>query len=164
MKKATRLLALLLAALMVLTACGGGGETTPPAANDGGQSGETTPADDGITPVTDWYTWQLQGTEIETFLIFNSEVSSTLEVLTACNSPLLERNGAGQLVAAGAKEWGSEDGGLTWTFKLRDDITWVDVSGPRLADRPGVGAQLPQERRRQYLHAQPAGQGRAGIL
>ena len=129
MKKATRLLALLLAALMVLTACGGGGETTPPAADDGGQSGETTPADDGITPVTDWYTWQLQGTEIETFLIFNSEVSSTLEVLTACNSPLLERNGAGQLVPAAAKEWGSEDGGITWTFKLRDDITWVDVDG-----------------------------------
>ena len=28
-----------------------------------------------------------------------------------------------------AKEWGTEDGGLTWTFKLRDNVKWVDVNG-----------------------------------
>lgn len=33
-----------------------------------------------------------------------------------------------------AKEWGSNDGGVTWTFQLRDDVKWVDVNGNVMAD------------------------------
>ena len=136
---ATRLLAMLMAVMMVLTACGkdsgdpgkdaSGGTTPPPATAPTTPTEPAAPEEAKAEPLTDWVTWQLATSELETFVIFGTESSPSLEVLTACTTPLLERNGAGQLVAAGAKEWGSEDGGLTWTFKLRDDITWVDVSG-----------------------------------
>ena len=136
---ATRLLAMLMAVMMVLTACGkdsgdpgkdaSGGTTPPPATEPTPPTEPAAPEEAKAEPLTDWVTWQLATSELETFVIFGTESSPSLEVLTACTTPLLERNGAGQLVAAGAKEWGREDGGLTWTFKLRDDITWVDVSG-----------------------------------
>ena len=136
---ATRLLAMLMAVMMVLTACGkdsgdpgkdaSGGTTPPPATEPTPPTEPAAPEEAKAEPLTDWVTWQLATSELETFVIFGTESSPSLEVLMACTTPLLERNGAGQLVAAGAKEWGSEDGGLTWTFKLRDDITWVDVSG-----------------------------------
>ena len=130
---------MLMAVMMVLTACGkdsgdpgkdaSGGTTPPPATEPTPPTEPAAPEEAKAEPLTDWVTWQLATSELETFVIFGTESSPSLEVLTACTTPLLERNGAGQLVAAGAKEWGSEDGGLTWTFKLRDDITWVDVSG-----------------------------------
>ena len=136
---ATRLLAMLMAVMMVLTACGkdsgdpgkdaSGGTTPPPATEPTPPTEPAAPEEAKAEPLTDWVTWQLATSELETFVIFGTESSPSLEVLTACTTPLLERNGAGQLVAAGAKEWGSEDGGLTWTFKLRDDIVWVDVNG-----------------------------------
>ena len=136
---ATRLLAMLMAVMMVLTACGkdsgdpgkdaSGGTTPPPATEPTPPTEPAAPEEAKAEPLTDWVTGQLATSARETFVIFGTESSPSLEVLTACTTPLLERNGAGQLVAAGAKEWGSEDGGLTWTFKLRDDITWVDVSG-----------------------------------
>ena len=136
---ATRLLAMLMAVMMVLTACGkdsgdpgkdaSGGTTPPPATEPTPPTEPAAPEEAKAEPLTDWVTWQLATSELETFVIFGTESSPSLEVLTACTTPLLERNGAGQLVAAGAKEWDTEDGGLTWTFKLRDDITWVDVSG-----------------------------------
>ena len=47
---------------------------------------------------------------------------------------LLEFDNRGKLQSSAAKEWGTEDGGQTWTFKLRDDVTWVDVNGNYKAD------------------------------
>ena len=53
-----------------------------------------------------------------------------------CNltDPLLELDSYGKLAPCVAKEWGTEDGGLTWTFKLRDNVKWVDVNGNEKAD------------------------------
>ena len=33
------------------------------------------------------------------------------------------------MIPAVAKEWGTKDGGKTWTFKLRDNAKWVDMNG-----------------------------------
>ncbi len=46
----------------------------------------------------------------------------------------MEVDTKGKLVPAIAKEWGTEDGGLTWTFKLREGVKWVDVNGQEKAD------------------------------
>ena len=40
----------------------------------------------------------------------------------------------GKLVPGIAEEWGTEDGGLTWTFKIRQGVKWVDVNGNEKAE------------------------------
>ena len=141
-KKNMRLLALLLAAVLALSACGGGnkddssggGETTPPAST-GTDTPGTTPAEPSepagtkAEPVKDFTTYQTAANEMETFLVFNNEGQATQDVLANCMVGLLEVTPKGTLQPAIATEWGTENGGLTWTFKLRDDVTWVDVNG-----------------------------------
>ena len=136
-----RILSLLLAAILVLSACGGkdspqpnggtssGNETTSPGAEP------STPAqpDTAGEPIQELVSFALQNAEMSTFLIHNSESQFDLNVLCNAYAPLLEVDTQGKLVPAAAKAWGSEDGGLTWTFQLRDDVTWVDVDGAEKA-------------------------------
>ena len=79
-------------------------------------------------------TYQTQVNEMETFNILYSQSSKELDVLTNTNDGLLTADPYGKLAPAIAYEWGTEDGGLTWTFKLRDDVKWVDVNGDVKAD------------------------------
>lgn len=141
-KKTTRILAMLLAALMVLSACGGGNDnpnnsdTQNPGTTDT-DTNTTTPTDtseppapsNGGEPIKDLVMWQTQANEMENFLMVHSEGAKDLDVLCNNLSPLLELDNHARLNPAVAKEWGSEDDGKTWTFKLRDDVTWVDASG-----------------------------------
>ena len=134
-KNSVRILALLLAALLALSACGGKDTTTQPggdapAGNEpAGEPGQPGQPDNGGEAITDFVDFQLQSSEIRTFCLLNSEDSVNSNVLCNAYSPLLELNNKGTLGPAVAKEWGTEDGGLTWTFKLRDDVVWVDVDG-----------------------------------
>ena len=134
-KNSVRILALLLAALLALSACGGKDTTTQPggdapAGNEpAGEPGQPGQPDNGGEAITDFVDFQLQSSEIRTFCLLNSEDSVNSNVLCNAYSPLLELNNKGALGPAVAKEWGTEDGGLTWTFKLRDDVVWVDVDG-----------------------------------
>ena len=70
---------------------------------------------------------------METLLVLYSESTKDLDFLINCISPLLEIDQRGQYVPGVATEWGTEDNGLTWTFKLRDNVTWVDVNGNEMA-------------------------------
>ena len=138
MKKFISLL-LVLTMVMSLVACG---NNTADNAGSDTQTGNTTqtetpstetPADEG-EPITDLVTWEISSKEVAVFLMLNSEDSTDLNVLCNTYSGLLEFDNKGRLTPAVASEWGSEDGGLTWTFKLRDDVTWVDVNGNYKAD------------------------------
>lgn len=118
MKKRTKLLALVLALGMVLTGCG---------SSDAGKGG----SGDGIK---DLVTWERSNREMENVFILNSEMANDLNVLGNCVEGLLETDAQGKLIPGLAKEWGTEDGGLTWTFKLREGVKWVDVNGNVKAD------------------------------
>ena len=90
-QKTARLMALLLAALMVLTACGGGGkdtgnggESTPPVGDGGGETTPGQPEGSKSEPIKDLVTYQTQANEMETFLIFYNDTTSTLDVLSNC--------------------------------------------------------------------------------
>lgn len=146
-KKAAKVLALALAAAMVLSACGGGSSSG--GSGNGGASGgaasgsENAGSGDNASSsgvgeashaITDLVTYESQNNEQEGFLMQNTEKSADLNVLCNVYSPLLEVNNKGQLVPAVATEWGTDDGGLTWTFKLRDDVKWVDYNGNVMAD------------------------------
>ena len=147
-KKLARILALTLAAMMVLTACGDGGKKddggktdTPPASADGEtpSTPDETPGEgetpsggaygSEFEPVKDFVTYGSAGSDMSTFLVFGSENANELDPLSNCLAYMLEVDNHGKMHAAAAKEWGTEDNGLTWTFKLRDDIVWVDVNG-----------------------------------
>ena len=120
-KNHVRILSLLLAAMLALSACGG--------TNGSGKNDENQTTSNGGEPIKDFIDFQVQASEVRTFCLLNSEDSVNSNVLCNAYSPLLELNNKGALGPAVAKEWGTEDGGLTWTFKLRDDVTWVDVEG-----------------------------------
>ena len=71
---------------------------------------------------------------METFNILYSQRAEDGENLTNLVDGLLEVDTDGKLVPGIAEEWGTEDGGLTWTFKIRQGVKWVDVNGNEKAD------------------------------
>lgn len=135
MKKSSlsRILALTLSIMMVLTACGGNNNN-----NESGQNVTEEPETPAETTnageINDLVYPKLLTRELETFNILHSQRGEDAENLTNIVDPLLEVDSYGQLVPAIAKEWGTEDGGLTWTFKIRDGVKWVDVNGNEKAD------------------------------
>lgn len=125
MKRRAKLLAFALAAVMCLTACGGGAGSK----NESGSGDENKSAG-----LTDLYTFETANREMENVFILNTEMAHDLNVLCNTNEGLLETNNKGQLVPAIAEKWGTEDGGLTWTFNLRKGVKWVDQQGNEKAD------------------------------
>lgn len=120
-KKHIKCLAAILAMLLALTACGGGG-----GGGKGGGAGE---------PIKELITYEISGSrEMTTFFILNTESAEDFNVLCNAYSGLLEVDTKGQLSPAIASEWGTEDNGKTWTFKLREGVKWVDVNGQEKAD------------------------------
>ena len=143
-KTVSRLLALALTAALVLTGCGGGTTTEEPAdtsENTGTtESTETTEGETaesnepGENEITDLVIPKTLTRELETFNWLYSQRAEDSENLTQLVDGLLEANPEGTLQPGIAEEWGSEDGGKTWTFKLREGVKWVDVNGNEKAE------------------------------
>ena len=146
-KTASRLLALALTAALVLSGCGGGGTTTEekPAENTGstteqsGEKKEEEKKEEAAAPasgdeISDLVISKVITRELETFNILYSQRAEDGENLTNLVDGLLEVDTDGKLVPGIAEEWGTEDGGLTWTFKIRQGVKWVDVNGNEKAD------------------------------
>ena len=143
-KTVSRLLALALTAALVLTGCGGGTTTEEPAdtsENTGTtESTETTEGETaesnepGENEITDLVIPKTLTRELETFNWLYSQRAEDSENLTQLVDGLLEANPEGTLSPGIAEEWGSEDGGKTWTFKLREGVKWVDVNGNEKAE------------------------------
>ena len=140
-KTMTKLLALALAATFALTGCNAGsgsgtndsGTSSSDANTGSAQEGETSAEATEHEPIKDLYMSQTVINEMETFNILYAQSQKEFDVL--CNNwdGLLEVDTHGVPTASIAEEWGTEDGGLTWTFNLRDNATWVDVNGEEKA-------------------------------
>ena len=127
-KTVTRAMALALAAMLVLNGCGGtsnGGSSTE------GESGDQESAKNEIK---DLVIPRQASRELETFNVLYAQRQEDNENLTSLVDGLLEVDQKGQLVPCIAEEWGTEDNGLTWTFKLREGVKWVDVNAQEKAD------------------------------
>ena len=143
-KTVSRLLALALTAALVLTGCGGGTTTEEPAdTSDNTGTTESTETTEGETAentapaeneITDLIIPKTLTRELETFNWLYSQRAEDSENLTQLVDGLLEANPEGTLQPGIAEEWGSEDGGKTWTFKLREGVKWVDVNGNEKAE------------------------------
>ena len=127
-KTVSKLLALAMAASLVLSGCGGSGSS-----NGTTENGDATSAS-SENEVKDLIIPRVASRELETFNILYSQRLEDTENLTNLVDGLLESDTKGELVPCIAEEWGTEDGGLTWTFKLREGVKWVDVNGQEKAD------------------------------
>ena len=144
-KTASRLLALALTASLVLSGCSSSGGTQEQTGTESetGSTTETTESTESSEteetaqtehePITDLVLAKVSSSELATFNLLNSETSADTQYLTNIWDGLLEVNNYGELVPCIAEEWSTEDGGLTWTFNLRDNATWVDVNGNEMA-------------------------------
>ena len=133
-KTGAKILALMLAAAMMLGGCAGG--TQKPESDNKEAATQTTEQEQNkgtdkkehkeLKTVT---LGKLASRELETFNYLQSQRAEDGENLTNLWEGLLTTNYKGQFLPQLATKWGTEDEGLTWTFKLRDDVTWVDVNG-----------------------------------
>ena len=134
-KTVSRVMALLLASMLTLTGCGGSQETGKENTTSG-ETGGTEQKEEASSEneIKDLVISMAVSRELETFNILYAQRQEDSENLTNLVDGLLEVDTKGKLVPAIAKEWGTEDGGLTWTFKLREGVKWVDVNGQEKAD------------------------------
>ncbi len=84
--------------------------------------------------ITEFHDYQTTSNEMETFCYLYTQKSADLNVLSNCYDHLLTNDPQGALVPCAAKEYYTEDGGMTWTFKLNEGMTWVDYQGNYKAD------------------------------
>lgn len=143
-KTLNKMLALALAASFALTACGGESEK-PENTDENNQQTETkteekkddkkeADAKNDGKEIKELVLSALAVNEVSSFNMLYSQSQTEGDVLSNLVESLLEINSYGELLPGIAKEWGSEDGGLTWTFNLRDNVKWVDVNANEKAD------------------------------
>ncbi len=147
-KKMARMMALLLAGSMLLSGCGGTasedekpteadptvGESENKKENKEEDNKEADSGSEDKYQIKDLVIAQLGVNEMETFNILYANNQKEHDVLSNVWEGLLENDNHGKLAPAIAKEWGTEDGGLTWTFKLREGVKWVDMNAQEKAD------------------------------
>ena len=138
-KQFTKALALGLAAMMVLGGCGGAStETKAPeeatAEKQEQQDEQQQTGPEATRELKEVVIPKIATGEIETFNFLHSQRAEDSTVLLNLWDGLLTSNSRGEIIAAIADEWGTEDGGLTWKFHLRDGVKWVDVNANEKAD------------------------------
>ena len=138
-KQFTKVLALGLAAMMVLSGCGGTStETKAPedatAEKQEQQDEQQQTGPEATRELKEVVIPKIATGEIETFNFLHSQRAEDSTVLLNLWDGLLTSNSRGEIIAAIADEWGTEDGGLTWKFHLRDGVKWVDVNANEKAD------------------------------
>ena len=136
-KQFTKVLALGLAAMMVLSGCGGTSTETKTPEESTAEKAEQQQEQsepEAKRELTEVVIPKIATGELETFNFLHSQRTEDSRVLVNLWDGLLTSNSRGEIVAGIADEWGTEDGGLTWKFHLRDGVKWVDVNANEKAD------------------------------
>ena len=133
-KTMSRLLAALLVGSLLLSGCSGttSSETVDDSSADAGTEESTEESSEN--EIKDLVIPKLATRELETFNVLYSQRAEDGENLTNLVDGLLEVDSYGKLAPCIAEDWGTDDGGLTWTFHLRKGVKWVDVNGNATAD------------------------------
>lgn len=135
-KNLTRSLSITLATMMLFAGCTS--TPTQPSSNTASEEKkeESSPNKESSSheKIKDLVLPVLASNELTTFNILYAQKADDSHNLTNLVDALVEADPKGKLVPCIAQEWGSDDGGLTWTFKLRSDVKWADVNGQEKAD------------------------------
>ena len=142
-KVASRLLAFALTASLLLTGCGGG-TATEEKENAETSTQKTEQSEEGKKEeakeekkgeqIKDLVIPKVASKEISGFNILYTQKGEDFEGLSSLMDGLLEIDTSGKLIPAIAEEWGTEDEGHTWTFKVRQGVKWVNVNGEEVAE------------------------------
>lgn len=142
-KKMKKVVALTMLASLMLTACNST-ESGDAAKETGGASAETKTEGEASAgaektnedkyQIKEAIIPKLATRELETWNALYSQRGEDGENLTQLIDGLLESNPQGSLQPAIAESWETTDGGLTWTFKIREGVKWVDWQGNEKAD------------------------------
>ena len=137
-KKLSRLLALALAAALTLSGCSSGTteepESTAEAPSAAAQEEQPESQETQENEIKDLVIYKSSSGELSTFNILYAQNGSDFSQLTNLMDPLLEINNHNQVIPCIAEEYGTDDNGLTWTFKIREGVKWVDMNGNEMAD------------------------------
>ena len=134
-KQFTKVLALGLAAMMVLSGCGGTStETKTPEESTTEKAEQEQTGVESTRELKEVVIPKIATSELTTFNFLHTQNGDDGVVLYNLWDGLLSSNSWGQIIAGIADEWGTEDGGLTWKFHLRDGVKWVDVNANEKAD------------------------------
>ena len=142
-KVVSRLLAFALTASLLLTGCGGG-TATEEKENAEASTQKTEQSEEGKKEeakeekkgeqIKDLVIPKVASKEISGFNILYTQKGEDFEGLSSLMDGLLEIDTSGKLIPAIAEEWGTEDEGHTWTFKVRQGVKWVNVNGEEVAE------------------------------
>ena len=133
-KKLSRLLALALAAALTLSGCSSGTTEEPESSAEAPSSAAQEEQETQENEIKDLVIYKSPSGELSTFNILYAQNGSDFSQLTNLMDPLLEINNHNQVVPCIAEEYGTNDNGLTWTFKIREGVKWVDMNGNEMAD------------------------------
>ena len=133
-KKLSRLLALALAAALTLSGCSSGTTEDPESSAEAPSSAAQEEQETQENEIKDLVIYKSPSGELSTFNILYAQNGSDFSQLTNLMDPLLEINNHNQVVPCIAEEYGTDDNGLTWTFKIREGVKWVDMNGNEMAD------------------------------
>lgn len=133
-KKLSRLLALALAAALTLSGCSSGSTEDPESSAEAPSSAAQEEQETQENEIKDLVIYKSPSGELSTFNILYAQNGSDFSQLTNLMDPLLEINNHNQVIPCIAEEYGTDDNGLTWTFKIREGVKWVDMNGNEMAD------------------------------
>lgn len=133
-KKLSRLLALALAAALTLSGCSSGTTEEPESTTEAPSSATQEEQETQENEIKDLVIYKSPSGELSTFNILYAQNGSDFSQLTNLMDPLLEINNHNQVIPCIAEEYGTDDNGLTWTFKIREGVKWVDMNGNEMAD------------------------------
>ena len=133
-KKLSCLLALALAAALTLSGCSSGTTEEPESTAEAPSSAAQEEQETQENEIKDLVIYKSPSGELSTFNILYAQNGSDFSQLTNLMDPLLEINNHNQVVPCIAEEYGTDDNGLTWTFKIREGVKWVDMNGNEMAD------------------------------
>ena len=133
-KKLSRLLALALAAALTLGGCSSGTTEEPESTAEAPSSAAQEEQETQENEIKNLVIYKSPSGELSTFNILYAQNGSDFSQLTNLMDPLLEINNHNQVIPCIAEEYGTDDNGLTWTFKIREGVKWVDMNGNEMAD------------------------------
>ena len=133
-KKLSRLLALALAAALTLSGCSSGTTEEAESSAEAPSSAAQEEQESQENEIKDLVIYKSPSGELSTFNILYAQNGSDFSQLTNLMDPLLEINNHNQVIPCIAEEYGTDDNGLTWTFKIREGVKWVDMNGNEMAD------------------------------